>query len=1122
MTAKGLCPRCGSERPANSPAGHCPRCLLRLAFPLELSAGRTQSLKGNLSGARAPGGESGLKRKSSAGASSSSGSSARLSGILSTLDDAVGPVPRVLLRDRTNGEERPIRPHSDEMPQVAGDVGRYHLLGEIARGGMGVVLKGRDADLGRDLAVKVLLEKHRANPELVRRFVEEAQIGGQLQHPGIVPVYELGQLPDQRLFIAMKLLKGRTLAALLDARQDPSEDRSRFLQIFEHICQTMAYAHSCGVIHRDLKPSNVMVGSFGEVQVMDWGLAKVLDEGGVADEARMLRSRKEKGAICTLRSGSEAGESRVGSVLGTPAYMAPEQARGALATVDERADVFGLGSILCEILTGQPVYASASGEELPGMAERGDLADAITRLDGCGADSELIALAQRCIAAAPKDRPRDAGAIVTALSIYMAGVQERLKTAEVAQARAEAQAIEERKRRLLAIGLAVSVFVIAALVGGGWSWVARDRAARVERTTRTVNESLQAAALKIGQARSDPGEPTVWVEAFEAASRAQALLPACLDNPDLRDRVNSLVETATRERNLADLERKDRRTIERFAMIHNDLGVHLDGERADAEYAAAFRNYGVDVDTLEPAQAGRLLAKSPVAIELANALDQWTFIRRTPATRDLPGAKRLSAVARATDPDPWRTRLRETLDMMVTDRSRALEDLSRLAATADAGQFPEASVTRLAFALSSLGSRETAIALLRRCQRAHPDDFWLNMDLGRELSMTGAHEEACRFFSAAVAVRPRSSLAHGSLAMSLERSGRLEDAEETLRQAILLRPEEPHQHIKLGALLLDMGDSTAAEGEFLEAKDVNPDDWFVRTEIANVFLSRGLYEPAIAELSEAGGYEPMKGYPQEALGRILLDLGRLDEAVGMLRQAVEIDPGFAQAHISLGRTLTAKGDFDAAISTFRLSQRRKGTPYSHNFLAGELIREAERMTALSTRLPAILRGEDQPRRKSEEILVARLCQIKQLFATAAERWEKVFDSQPGLLIDPSTGHRYAAACAAARAAAGQGKENALPDQAARGRLRRKSLEWLEAELAAITSSMEKASLRERPSGRSRLGRLMAAAPLAGVREQASLEALTENERRDWRAFWAKVETTIKKGALKGANSANSR
>ncbi len=251
----------------------------------------------------------------------------RLSGVLAALDATVGRVPRVLLRDDETGTAMLVRPHSSEMPVRTGEAGRYHLLGEIARGGMGVVLKGRDEDLGRDLAVKVLLEKHRDNAELVRRFIEEAQIGGQLQHPGIVPVYELGQLPDRRLYIAMKLVKGRTLAALLEARRDPAEDRARLLQVFEQVCQTMAYAHSCGVIHRDLKPSNVMVGNFGEVQVMDWGLAKVLGQGGVADEEKSLRDRVEPDAIRTMRTGSEAGESRAGSVLGTPAYMAPEQAR---------------------------------------------------------------------------------------------------------------------------------------------------------------------------------------------------------------------------------------------------------------------------------------------------------------------------------------------------------------------------------------------------------------------------------------------------------------------------------------------------------------------------------------------------------------------------------------------------------------------------------------------------------------------------------------------------------------------------------------------------------------------------------------------------------------------------
>ena len=159
------------------------------------------------------------------------------------------------------------------------DTGRYQFLGEIARGGMGAVLKGRDADLGRDLAIKVLLAEYHDDPEVVRRFVEEAQIGGQLQHPGIVPVYELGQFADRRPFFTMKLVQGSTLAALFRSRSTPADDLQRFLGIFEQVCQTMAYAHARGVIHRDLKPSNVMVGSFGEVQVMDWGLAKVLPEG---------------------------------------------------------------------------------------------------------------------------------------------------------------------------------------------------------------------------------------------------------------------------------------------------------------------------------------------------------------------------------------------------------------------------------------------------------------------------------------------------------------------------------------------------------------------------------------------------------------------------------------------------------------------------------------------------------------------------------------------------------------------------------------------------------------------------------------------------------------------------
>ena len=172
------------------------------------------------------------------------------------------------------------------MPDLADRGARLQLFGEIARGGMGVVLKGRDPGPravtwpSRSCSTRIATIR-----DLVRRFVEEAQIGGQLQHPGIVPIYELGAFADRRPFFAMKLVKGRTLSSLLAERTDPARDLPRFLSLFESICQTMAYAHARGVIHRDLKPSNVMVGSFGEVQVMDWGLAKVLPRGGAADDA---------------------------------------------------------------------------------------------------------------------------------------------------------------------------------------------------------------------------------------------------------------------------------------------------------------------------------------------------------------------------------------------------------------------------------------------------------------------------------------------------------------------------------------------------------------------------------------------------------------------------------------------------------------------------------------------------------------------------------------------------------------------------------------------------------------------------------------------------------------------
>jgi serine/threonine-protein kinase len=642
---------------------------------------------------------------------------------------------------------------------------------------MGLVLKGRDVDLGRDVAVKVLLEKHRDKPEMVRRFVEEAQIAGQLQHPGIIPVYELGRLPDDRLYIAMKLIRGRTLAALLEARTDAGENRSRFLAVFEQLCQAMAYAHSCGVVHRDLKPSNVMVGGFGELQVMDWGLAKVIERGGVADEERSLRSQAEIEPIRTLRSGSSVEESRVGSVLGTPCYMAPEQARGLLDTLDERADVFGLGAILCEILTSLPPYTGPGGNEVYGKAATADLADAFARLDACGAEAELIALAKSCLAAAPRDRPRDAGVIVTILNAHLAGAQVRLRAAELARARAESRAAEERKRRLLVAGLTASILALAALAGGGGLWFNHERAARAKVSIRDTTAALHEASLLLSRARAaTEGEMNVWVEATQAAKRAERLLDGPAIGPELQLEIRELVATVNRERQGIEEQSKNRRTIERLGSIHTDIALDLDYVRADREYATTFGEYGLDVDRLTPDAAGARIADSPIANEVVDALDQWAFVRRIVYRHKPSKARHLSAIAKAADPDPWRSRLRDALDLEATDKEHSRTVFLELASSTPDDVRHRESISRLAYALGQLGERATETALLRNAQRAHPEDFWINHDLARSLMGAGKPEEAVRFYSAALAVRPKSEFILIALGEALRATGRGDEA----------------------------------------------------------------------------------------------------------------------------------------------------------------------------------------------------------------------------------------------------------------------------------------------------------------------------------------------------------
>ncbi len=581
--------------------------------------------------------------------------------VLKALDQTIS-MPRVALREsQAEGDDPITRPNSLEMPERDSD-SRYRLDGEIARGGMGAILKGRDIDLGRDLAIKVLLDSHKDKPEVIQRFVEEAQIGGQLQHPGISPVYELGHFRDRRPFFAMKLVKGQTLSRLLADREDASEERTRFLGIFEQVCQTMAYAHSRGVIHRDLKPANIMVGAFGEVQVMDWGLAKVLPAGGVADEKKSQMMQQGQSIIQTLRSGvgsdspaalgSVGSETQMGSVMGTPAYMPPEQALGEIDNMDERADVFGLGAILCEILTGKPPYVAEDGTRVYRMASRGKLEDCFGRLDDSGADPDLIAIAKHCLELEPADRPRDASVLAEKITEYLESVEARLRETEMQRAAESARAVEARKRMRVTIALAVTVLVSLGIGGAGWRSMELKEIERREVATSGVNSALSDALIHQNLAESASLDARVGEldKAVEHARLAFTLVEQEDVEPALARRARQLLtelETSfASAQQLAGQVHTNRKLLEELELIRLGLARGTDdsvqsvgseptvdgsevtttavtGEGTSQKYAQAFLKAGLDVKNSSVEEIVAWIHQSAIQEEVIAELDNW-------------------------------------------------------------------------------------------------------------------------------------------------------------------------------------------------------------------------------------------------------------------------------------------------------------------------------------------------------------------------------------------------------------------------------------------------------------------------------------------------------------------
>ncbi|HEV3263039.1 MAG TPA: serine/threonine-protein kinase, partial [Gemmataceae bacterium] len=754
---------------------------------------------------------------------------------------------------------------------------RYTLGDELARGGMGVVYRATDTVLGREVAVKVLHEKYTSESGAALRFAGEARITGQLQHPSIPPVHDLGTLPDGRPFLAMKLIKGQTLEELLKARPDPSAERGRFVAVFEQICQALACAHAHDIIHRDLKPANVMVGAFGEVQVMDWGLAKVLG-GGTSQVSPTEAANETTRAWTQIDSTPELGShTQAGSMLGSPAFAPPEQVAGELDKVDARADVFGLGAILAVLLTGKPPYVGETFESVRVQALRGKLDDCFARLDACGAEPELVALCKRCLAFEPGDRPANAGVLARAVAELRAAADERARRAELERVRvegdkatAEAREAEQRKRRKVQLALAAAVVVL--LLGGGsvvWWQNEQASARRATDLQRQLEDEKRLADDRDRRGRNAEAVTALLGQCEQALRGGDAAKAAvALDAARKRSTEGGAEEQATRlgrlEADLALL--RDLDGVDQFRWTPAESKLP-DAAVVATRTREALKRFGADPDAADDAAAR--VSASVVRERIVSALDRLLWQQKTAAVR---------AVLRRVDDDPFRDAVRDAYladgtakkIAELAGRPAALEQPPGLVAFL--GESPAIEVERRRKLLESAVSRRSGeLGLLMTLGATYPAN-----------QKEGVNERL-RWFQAAVAAAPANAAAHTNLGIALKDKGQVDEAIACHRKAIEFDPKLVAAHNNLGVALKD----------------------------------KGQVDEAIACYKKAIELDPKLAAAHSNLGVALKDKGQVGEAIACYKKAIELDPKHANAHNNLGVALKDKGQVDEAIACYK-------------------------------------------------------------------------------------------------------------------------------------------------------------------------------------------------------------
>jgi serine/threonine-protein kinase len=785
-----------------------------------------------------------------------------------------------------------------------------------------------------------------------------------MDHPHIAKVFDGGATPSGRPYFVMELVKGVPITDFCD--QGRLAPRQR-LELFLLVCQAVQHAHQKGIIHRDLKPSNVLVSRHDTtpvVKVIDFGVAKALGQE-LTDK--------------TLFTG-------LAQLIGTPLYMSPEQAGMSDLDVDTRSDIYSLGVLLYELLTGttpfdRERFKQAGYDELRRIIREEEPPKPSTRLSTAGPAALTISsnrglepgkltrllrgeLDWIVMKALEKDRSRR----YETANAFALDVQRYLADEPVLACPPSAGYRLRKFARRNKAGLVVAALVLFFLVllGSGLGWAVRDRAARRSRIAAQVDLILREVDRLEKKQK--------WPEALAAARRAEAA--ATSGEADVataqlvRDRLKAL------------------KFIDQLEQIHMRDTMVVEGkiDYADIarEYAQTFHDYGVDVEELAvETSIDRLKTRPPLVIPLAAALDDWVRARRMVSGSDAAGWKRLVAVARGIDPEPLRDRLRSTWGQPVSPKM--LGELRRLAVSIDLRAHHPTTLILLAHTLRLAKQTDAALQLLRDARDFHPGDFWLNSELGRTLNKQEDHEGAVRYYTAAVSIRPHLAFAHSNLGAALRGRGKLVEAVAACRKAIDLDSKSASAYYQLGSALYYQKKLREAVAVFQQAIDLKPTNANAEYGLGRALHDQkklpqaiAAYEKAITASEKAGEFDPSIAgayyglgnalyeqnklaeavtaykkaiaiqptrypHPYNSLSKALFRLNKLAEAVDACKKAIKIDPNFGDAYNNLGNALFRLNKLAEAIDAYNQSIKIDPKQVDHYVNLGHALRKHKKL-----------------------------------------------------------------------------------------------------------------------------------------------------------------------------------